>query len=243
MIRYLNSRLALPSLTVLGALAFTSSVSAATVTGTFNDAGQIAYSYVLTDLKYEDGTPYSLDSALLICLTAWADAPEAGTVQTLEAGAGSSTLTGGGGALGVAGIHYLVDNFYEEYFINGSGYDQWAFQQALWEFGGDFDQSSLDSFDATIGYGQPGYYYDGVAEYTHAWEAIYADLGSILPTLNTDYKSAKYNIDFFYGLDSDIQNFVSIQDNNLAPIPVPAGLPLVLSGLGALGFLGRKKRA
>lgn len=246
MIRQISLHTALTSLALFGATAFATGASAAPITGTVSGAGANAYAFTSTDFTYSDGSAYSTTPVTIICLIAWASAPATGTTYTLEANYGASALVGGGGDLGIAGVNYLLDNYYTTYFLNGAYYEQWAFQQVLWEFGTDFNASNLSSFDPTWGNGDPTYYdnYTDIAAYNEAWQTMYADVGAALATLDPTYTSTKYTVDFLDGLSSGIQNFVAISElPDVAPIPVPAAAPLLLAGLGALGFAARRKRA
>jgi hypothetical protein len=43
-------------------------------------------------------------------------------------------------------------------------------------------------------------------------------------------------------VDSDFDYNLMVTGNGISAVPLPAGLPLLLAGLGALGFAGRRKR-
>lgn len=176
---------------IAGVAMLASGASAATVTGTMDRINGL-YAYTSSDMTYDDtGEAYGAGTVALICLTAWADAPASGATQSLDAGVGAAALQPGAGELGIAGLHYLVDNYYESYVVNGSREERWSFQQGAWEMGSDFN-GNMSSFDAYSGNGDPSWYtsYEQPA-YENAWQAMYADLGTALPGLE-GYRSTKY---------------------------------------------------
>lgn len=218
-----------------------SDASAAIVTGQLNGSGHNAYSYTSSNMTYEDGSAYSAGiNFIMLCIDYHSPNPSYGGTYSFDAGVGAAALVGGGGALGISALYYLLDNYYEEYFTGGDIYEQRAFNHIAQEVGTDLDENDIaGSWLLTR---SPTY--PSQATYMTARQTMFDDLGAALPTL-AGYVSTKYSLDFFEGRDtSGVQNFMVISElPEIAPVPLPAALPLLVVGLGAMGFVARKKRA
>lgn len=108
----------------------------------------------------------------------------------------------------------------------------------LWEPGTGYNGSvsSLGGSAGNVTYSRTTTIYKAIID------AVVSNLQAVLPTLPSDYRSTNHDVGFCDS-PSGLQNLVTIVDQPTPnPVPVPAGLPLVLTGLGVLGFAARRKR-
>ena len=93
--------------------------------------------------------------------------------------------------------------------------------------------------------------WDGGTELDDGNGAAFAPGTGFAATETTDPIARLANLDFLLGRPQAVGGTVqsangllaSISITEVAPVPLPAGLPLLLAGLGALGIAGRRRKA
>lgn len=232
---------------ILAAAIAGSSAWGSTITGNLSDPGGImAMVAESSDLQYADGSAYSSEPVLLLCVDISTEVPDGPTVFTAQSS--GAAFPGGSGNAGVAALHWLFDTFYELYFKNGSAPTQWAFQYAVWEIGNDY-AGTVDSIDPdqdTVLIESNGYYDDpikpGYEEFHAAVRAMYDGLKAAVAELSPSYRSTRYTLDLLINHDAEFQNMVAIAEApqvinpppkppQVEPHPVPAEMPLALMSL------------
>lgn len=205
---------------------FTGGAMAAPVSGTVVWSGHFAESAVSSDLSFGGGLPFSNQEVLLLCVDVHTKAPDDGPVAFIS-NAGASTLKGGSGELGTAAINWILDQYYETYFKNGSDKQQWAFQYAVWEIGNDFN-GNVSSIDISAGASKPlvDGYFAGDPVFVAAYEAMYSGMTAAIPNLSPSYKSTKYTVDFFANADEAQQDMVAIIEKAPPVIPPTTATPV-----------------
>lgn len=205
---------------------------AAQISGNVAWSGLYSQSVVSSDLRYPDGTLYSDLPVMMICVDVLTALPASGPASFFT-NAGGSALKGGSGDLGVAAIHWLVDQYYVTYHKNGNDQQRWAFQYALWEIGNDFN-GSVASISASAGDAKPSVdaYFQGQADFENAYQAMYNALQAAVPTLHASYRSKTFTLDLVNNVDPLEQSMVAIVEK--AP---PAAVSVPSLSQGALGLL------
>ncbi|ARU04544.1 hypothetical protein CCO03_07505 [Comamonas serinivorans] len=188
------------------------------------------YSGTSTGLTYDaDGAPYSDLPVLLICIDHETDPPFTYDIPAaqFDTEAGARAIKGGSGAAGEAAIYWLMDQYYESYYKNGSGEQRRALQHALWELGNDYDGTAA-SIDPSAGKARPAL--EDVTEYVlipgttqaafvTAYTTLYDAMRATLPTLRTTYRSGTYTMDLFSNRDPEYQHMVALIERTPANTP------------------------
>ena len=217
---------------------------AASVTGTVDRTSQFAIAYTSSDLQYTSGDSFSDLLVALICMDETTHEPNDGSVQSYSIDTIGAVFKSGAGEAGFAALNWLVDTFYADYFLSGTDAQQWAFQYSLWEIGNDYtgDVSSISAYADNSRPADDPY---GLAGFTTAYETIYAGLEQSLGDLDDSYRSSTYTITALLNGDGVYQNMLAItaEAPEVAPVPLPAAAPLLIAGLGALGFAARRRKS
>lgn len=208
---------------------------AASLTGYVAYTGDPVYSVTSTDLQYPDGTPYSDLPVLLICIDHTTQ-PPFNVPTSFFSEAGTGAIKGSSGVAGIAAIHWLLEQYYETYYKNGTGQQQRALQYALWEIGNDYD-GSAGSINASLGQSRPGNNDDVVfpndPAFITAYQTLYQAMVTALPKLPTTYRSTTYTLDLFKNQDPQLQNMVALIER-APPNVVPTAVPSI-SGITQVG--------
>lgn len=241
--------------TAVGMALFPILSMAALISGPVTYANSMIYSGTSRDLTYDaDGSPYSDVEVLLFCIDHRTEPPFTNAVQPVpiahfDTKAGASAIKGGSGAAGEAAIYWLLDQYYVEYYKNGSVEKRRALQYALWEIGNDY-KGTAASIDVTLGASHPSLedvtLYGGSSQvaFVNAYNTLYTAMRTTLPTLPTTYRSKVYTMDLFRNLDSRYQHMAALMEKTpppMAPIatPVPSLSQVALIALASLlGFFG-----
>ena len=255
------------SLATAFAMAVPSFSMAAYVSGPVTYDNSYIYSGTSQSLTYDaDGSPYSTEEVLLICIDHRTNPPFVGWIDPaqFDTQAGASAIVGplsakGEGAKGEAAIYWLLDQYYVSHYKNGTIEQRRALQYALWEIGNDFDGTAAsintaaglakpDSEDITTI--DPG---SSPADFKTAYNALYTEMQKVLPTLGTTYRSSTYTMDLFRNRDPGYQNMVALIERapsppnpNVTTQPVPGlgqgALALLTAMLGLLGVARTRRR-
>lgn len=216
------------TLTLAALLALTLPIfsHAALITGFVAYNWAQAYSVESSDLKYADGKKYSDLPVLMICIDHSAKPPFDMNASFIS-DAGDSAIKGGSGAAGIAAIHWVIDQYFDMYYKNGTGPQQKAFQFALWEIGNDYKgtASSIDANAGTVRVSSESQY-EGNPDFIATYQILYQAMATSLPTVPTTYRSTTYTLDLFKNQDSTYQNMVAIIER-APPNAVPIANPLI----------------
>ncbi|WP_168797245.1 IPTL-CTERM sorting domain-containing protein [Lampropedia aestuarii] len=237
-------------------LCITAGAWADTVTGTLTVYDKEILTWKSDDLKYADGTSYSQNPQYLVCMDKTSPGYGNGGTFSFEGKADINVFLGSPnpGEAGIAAMHWLFDNYYENYNdLNVHYLKRRAFQYAVWELGNDYN-GDINSIDANNGNVKAS----GTDEITYygqlfhdTTKEIHAAMHQSLVGLPTSYRSKKYDISFLKTTDQPHQSLVAFNVKNTPPLP-PTTTPVptlgewsVISltlGVGLFGFIRLRKK-
>lgn len=235
------ARLAVPA--IAGFAMFAPAISQAAtaeVTATYESQGKNAYYYKSTDLSYLDGTLVTTDPVYVFCIDGPLHHYSPGTLQTFTA-TDSYVFKSGESDWGFAAMSYALDNYYPQ-FIRDTVYspetweDNRGFQEAIWDLSYDFT-GTVESLDDLRN--------DPYDSYLTIIAGIQAAISNGI--LTSSYRSSVYNVFILDDASDDYQDWLAFTTSDVdlptvAPVPLPAGALLLLSGIGAFAAVRRKKR-
>lgn len=219
-------------------LAFSLKVQAQTFT---IDVDQLetftANTFIGSNITHADGPDIGLPAfggeGILLCFNRRRINPSIDSTHTYEVKATSYFFKDGGDVMGLAMVHWLIDNYYHPMMTDEDYSDRYALHLALWEIVHDFDGTL-----ASMGMYDGSHHIDGEAGGRPEWDHVGEDLIANYAGISADYRSSLYTITLLEDLDTDYQSMLLVTP---APVPEPSGaLLIVLSSTVAL--LGRSRR-
>lgn len=237
----------------------TSGASAATVRGTTDfysddNFGEDIVLWTSDNLTYTGtGADYADDLVYLFCVDFSSQEYRDGYTYNFYTDAtGANTLPNGvlGNTVGV--LNYVIENYFYDWVLDSGSttadkYQAEAVQYLIWEIADDYDGYNLDSLDTRSGvrsFSSSSVIVTHIQEY---WDIIVADLEENWSTVTADYVSTSYDVSFLAAATNGYQGLMAVVASDdvtdpVSAVPVPAGLPLALTGLAALGLIARQKR-